>query len=183
MMHFTLSGVGLSVLAGFMYRYYSLRNELDFFHKKRAIIVIGAAIVLYPVPTLIPNWLQYRYSENDTRVLVQKYYPDLLYIYSHWVCSGFYDDLFLTLSIILAILQIFIVGFAVAYYAIKSIRLLKSLKESLTPTTYALQKQLLIVLRLQMIIPVICLVIPTTVLFIAMLAGSVNMVCKCNCQF
>ena len=178
-MHFTLCGAGLSVLIGFIYRYYSLRNELYFFHRKRVILIIGSAIILYPVPTLIPNWVEYRYSEEDTRVWVQNNYPDLLYIYSHWVCSGFYDEICLTLGMALAIVQILFIGICTAYYAIKSVKLLNAIKDSLTAATYALQRQLLVVLCFQMMIPVGCLVVPISVLIIAVLAGSTNMACEC----
>ena len=175
-MHFTLSGAGLSVLIGFIYRYYSLRNELYFFHRKRAILIIGSAIILYPVPTLIPCWVEYRYSEKDSQDWVKEYYPDLLYIFTDLSCSGFYDALCLMLSIIFAVIQIFFIGISISYYAVKCVKLLNAVKHSLTAATYALQKQLLVVLGFQIMIPVFCLILPTIVLFIAMLAGSTDMI-------
>ena len=170
-----LSATGLSVLIGFLYRYYSLKSNLKFFHSRRAIVVITVAVILYPVPSLIPNWLQYRFSEEDTQEFIQTHYPDLFDIYTHWTCSGFYDDICFMSSMILALIQIFFVGILAIYYAVKCIKLLNSVKHSLTASTYALQKQLLYILCFQMMIPVICLILPTSVLFIAMLTGSRDM--------
>ncbi|KAE9547852.1 hypothetical protein FO519_008938 [Halicephalobus sp. NKZ332] len=178
LMHFTLSATGLSVLAGFLYRYHSLKNDLDFFHQKKMIIILGLAVLLYPVPCLIPNWIQYRYSKEDGYIWVQKNYPELFYVYSHWTCSGFYDKICMELSIIIAMIQIFFIGGLIVYYAVKCIKLLNSVKHSLTPATFALQKQLLVVLCFQVVIPVCCLLIPTTILFIAMITGSENMSCE-----
>ena len=177
-MHFTLSGAGLSVLTGFIYRYYSLKNELEFFHRKRAILIIGAAIILYPVPTLIPCWVEYRYSEEDSQNWVKEYYPELLYIFTHLSCVGFYDALFLLLSMVFAVIQISFIAICISYYAVKCIRLLNAIKGSLTAATYALQKQLLVVLCFQVLIPVLFLLVPTTILFIAVLAGSTDIKCE-----
>ena len=177
-MHFTLSGAGLSIMTGFIYRYYSLKGELDFFHKKRMIGIIGLMVLLYPVPCLIPNWIQYRYSERDSQIWVEENYPELLYIYTHWTCSGFYDLDCLIASIVVAMIQILIIGHFSAHYFKRSILLLRTLKQSLPVTSYALQKQLLIVLCLQIMLPFFFLVLPLTILFSAMLAGSTNMTCK-----
>ena len=127
------------------------------------------------MPTLIPLWIQFRYSPEETRLWVQEYYPDSLFIYSNWICSGFYDEILLKISLILAITQIFFIGGLIVYYAIKSIRLLSSVKNSLKASTYSLQKQFLVVLCLQAIIPIVCLVAPTTILFVAMLMRTTNM--------
>ena len=171
-MHFTLSGVGLSILIGLLYRYYSLKQQLSIFHSKRIILIIGSTVIAYPVPSLIPNWIQYRYSEKDSQDFIQHHYPDLFDVYIHWTCSSYYDEISLMLSIILALIQIFAVGICSAYYAVKCVQRLNSVKNSLTITTYALQKRLLVILCFQLMIPVCCLVIPTTVLFIAVLVGS-----------
>ena len=178
--HFTLSGAGLSIFTGFLYRYYSLKNELEFFHKKRIIIIIAIAVIIYPIPPLIPNWLQYTYSKDDTKMLIREHHPDMFYVFTNWACSIFYNEVYMKFATISAIIHIFFIGSCIFYYAIKCIRLLNAVKHSLTAATYALQKQLLIVLCFQVMIPVVCLIIPTTVLFVALLVESTNMAREFN---
>ena len=174
-MHLTLSATGLSILSGFVYRYYSLKGELKFFHQKKTIAIIGLVVLLYPVQCLIPNWIEYKYSLADAHNWVQTHYPEFYYVFTHWTCSAFYDESCLFWSIVLAMIQILFIAALIMYYFRKCVKLLNSVKGSLTAATYALQKQLLVTLCLQMMVPICCLLIPITVLFVAMLAGSTNM--------
>ncbi|KAE9548644.1 hypothetical protein FO519_008146 [Halicephalobus sp. NKZ332] len=88
----SLSATGLSILIGFLYRYYSLRNKADIFHTKKAVGIIIVAVVIYPMPALIPILFILRYDKDYANNFVFQKYPKFYDVYIHITCSAYYDD-------------------------------------------------------------------------------------------
>lgn len=168
----------MSVLISFIYRYCSLKNNTEVLHTRKAAFIVAISVIFYPMPAIIPNLFTFQHTDESAVNFLSSRYPEFHPVYATISCSSFFDDKFILICLIPSISLIAIVSVLAMIMATKCIRLLNSIKGSLTKATYALQKQLLIVLCFQLAIPAICLVIPMCVLIGAMMIGSINMLCE-----
>ena len=127
------------------------------------------------MPALIPILLILQYSEEYANGYILQMYPNIYNVYSRLTCSAYYDDILPSFAMYGALVLILIVAVGVTVFSFFSFKLLISVRKSLTKATYLLHKRLCIVLWFQAIIPLICLLVPSCMLFGAMLMGSDNM--------
>ena len=170
-MHETVSWTGVSLLIGFLYRYYSIKGEIERFHKKRNIILIPLILLAYPIPSITTlYYAEWGYTYDERIQFVQDHVPQYYTLYKEFkVCNVITSNLKAGIYLLTAIIQIIIVYTGYLVVSIKIMRLLKEVKSSLTAATYALQKQLFTALVFQCIIPLIFLAGPMWILMIIVL--------------
>ncbi|KAE9549183.1 hypothetical protein FO519_007608 [Halicephalobus sp. NKZ332] len=177
-LHVNLSFVGISIFVSLLYRYYSLASssKFHFFKSRKSFLVYFIVCILYPFPIIIiNNVMYYKTNKQDMLKFVDLIASEFSFIYTYGNCSTFSDLELAVLDLAMTFLCILLVGGLILTYSIKTARLLNSVKSSLQPTTYAMQRQLLYCLYFQCLIPVFFLLFPTTLLIMCLLFKVTNM--------
>ncbi|KAE9548031.1 hypothetical protein FO519_008753 [Halicephalobus sp. NKZ332] len=170
-LNFSMSITGCSLIALALYRFYVLSGKVFIFESKYSIPLLFIISVLYPIPTVIVQRIA---TMGQTRegilALIQKKAPEYILIVEQGFCSGFKTPLLGFMYIAVCGIQISIAEIIGLIYAVKTVKLLRRLKDSLSPTTYSAQKQLIKSVCIQFMIPSITLCIPVSIfIFIAVL--------------
>ncbi|KAE9552074.1 hypothetical protein FO519_004700 [Halicephalobus sp. NKZ332] len=162
-------GFGLLSLAG--YRYFSLNGSFNFFEKKITLFGLFFVGIVYPIPTVITLVLaSFDQNEKEITNLVKNQSPEFLSLTKLGICSSFKTAPLGYLYMGISGLQIGLVEFLGFFFTLRTVSVLKSLKGSLSKTTYSVQKQFLISMSLQILIPIFTLLMPISlVMFLAIL--------------
>lgn len=155
------------------YRYYSLVGKISFFQSKKIIIIFCAVILLYPLPSVAAA-LYGKIPVQKEQVLryVAEVTPQFLVLFKNGNCNTFITDFNAVLALGMAIFQISLCYAFGFFYGILIVRKLKTVEHAVSPTTYAVQKQLFIALCFQVLIPLIFLVLPIVLLLMSVLFYS-----------
>ena len=161
-MHETVSWAGISLFCGMLYRYFSIKGELEKFHRKRNIVLIPVILLIYPIPTIAALYYgDVGHTLEEQVEYIRKHAPEYYLLYSEYkMCNTFTEPSKAGIYLLVAMVQIMIVYIGYIIISIMVIRLLKQVRSSLTTATYALQKQLFRALIFQCVIPLIFLAGP-----------------------
>ena len=176
-LNMSIVGFGLVSLAA--YRYFSLTGELKFFEKKYSLLILFLLGITYPIPTIIALVVaSFNQSREDIESLIGRQNPEFLTLVNMGICSSFKTLTLGYLYIGISGIQIGIVECLGFVLALKTMNLLKSLRGSLSKSTYDLQRQFLISMVLQLLIPIFTLIIPTMVIMSLALLNIKNSACE-----
>ncbi|KAE9548175.1 hypothetical protein FO519_008615 [Halicephalobus sp. NKZ332] len=165
-MHETVSWAGMSLLLGFLYRFYSIKGEIGFFHSKKIALMIPTIMIIYPIPSLAALYYgDVGHSYEEQVIYILQNVPEYYFLYKEFkICNVFTEIKKSYIYEAVCITQISIVYVAGVTYVLKVVRLLKKVRPNLTAATYALQRQLFVALLFQALVPLIFFVIPILLL-------------------
>lgn len=168
---FDLAIMGFGLVALMLYRYHVLNGSTELMNKKWFIPCLFFASNIYLTPVLVTFKFACDGMTIDIIVeYINRTAPHYIKVVNTGICSGFVNREWAIIYFATAFIQVVLVCFLAIYYSIKSVILLHYLKDSMSATTYALQKQFIYSVIIQIMVPLFSFVLP--VLFILIVIGS-----------
>uniref|UniRef100_A0A914QRB8 Uncharacterized protein n=1 Tax=Panagrolaimus davidi TaxID=227884 RepID=A0A914QRB8_9BILA len=148
-MHVTLTFAGCSILVGLIYQYYSLCDNVEFFHTRKDVFIIFFLMSIYPIPSLTLHLL----SGYDNEKFIQDVKTRAPHLYPLVIsapCNGTPFNGFTIAYLIDTIFQIIaiFIAFLVSFY--KILKKWSMLKHTMSANTLKLRKQYLTTLCLHL---------------------------------
>uniref|UniRef100_A0AC34RSZ3 Uncharacterized protein n=1 Tax=Panagrolaimus sp. JU765 TaxID=591449 RepID=A0AC34RSZ3_9BILA len=167
-----LAVMGFGLCALMIYRYHVLNGTSELMEKKWFILCLFLVSIIYLIPIYIPEILALEGMTNETVIdYINRTAPQYIKVVKTGICSAFVDLKWGMIYFVVAgVCIIFICGLAL-YYSIKSVLLLRRLRESMSATTYALQKQFIYSVFVQIAVPLFSFVLPVLSIIIITLLG------------
>uniref|UniRef100_A0AC34RH06 Uncharacterized protein n=1 Tax=Panagrolaimus sp. JU765 TaxID=591449 RepID=A0AC34RH06_9BILA len=170
-----MSIMGFGLLSLMMYRYYSLHADTKYFDKIYALPCIFLFSIIYTAPAITTDLIAVGDLTKEFLISqMREKAPMFVDIVSSGACAGFTNTIrgyfyLLTCGILVCIIYTFGI-----YYSVRSVVLLRKLQSSLSATTYAAQKQFLVSVFVQSMIPFVCFIVPVGTAFIVVACGLGN---------
>ena len=154
-------------------RYYSIIGKIYLFQSKKIILIFGAVILIYPLPSVSATlYGKIGVKKEEVLKYVEEKTPQYLVLFQEANCNSFITDFNALLALGTAILQISICYVFAFVYGNLIIIELRKVKDSISAATYAMQKHLFVALCFQALIPLIFLILPTSLLLMSVLFST-----------
>uniref|UniRef100_A0AC34RSY3 Uncharacterized protein n=1 Tax=Panagrolaimus sp. JU765 TaxID=591449 RepID=A0AC34RSY3_9BILA len=171
-----ISIMGFALSALISYRYHVLKGTNKLMEQKWFIPCLFLISIIYVIPVLVTQTIAIQGMTTDTIIdYINHTAPQYFKIVNTGLCSGFVRPYWAMVYFACTCLQTAGVSTLALYYSINSVLLLRSLRSSMTPTTYALQKQFVFSVFVQIIVPLSCFVSPILLILITAAFGYNNL--------
>uniref|UniRef100_A0AC34QL75 Uncharacterized protein n=1 Tax=Panagrolaimus sp. JU765 TaxID=591449 RepID=A0AC34QL75_9BILA len=163
----SIMGFGLTSLMA--YRYHILNGTSEIMEKKWFIPCMFVSSIIYMTPTYFVQRLAFEGMTTETVVdYISKTAPHFIKVVNTGICSSFVNMTWAKVYFGVSCVAILFMGSIGIFYTIKSVLLLRRLRNSMSATTYAIQKQFIYSVLVQLGVPAVTFVVP----IILMLIGS-----------
>ena len=161
-----MSIVCCGLLALALYRFYTLSGKKAIFESRYSIFILFIISAIYSIPAILVQRLA-TVGQTKEKVLemLEIKAPHYISVVEQVSCSAFKTPLLGAAFVIFYGIQISIVEFIGLLYTMKTVKLLKQVRSSLSAATYSAQKQFIRSIFIQFMIPLFVLVVPVVVFF------------------
>ena len=164
-------------LALALYRFYALSGKIAIFESKYSIPILFLLSILVAVPTIVVQRMAtLGQTEEGVLSMIKEKAPQYIFIVEQGFCSSFKTPLLGLIFAVVYGIEISIIEVSGLLYTIKTVKLLREVKSSLSAATYSVQKQFILSIFIQFMIPLITLVIPVIIFFFIQLFKLENAV-------